>query len=185
MTELERIRRRRLLSEAEGYLELILGFTWSPDEKSRDALAQRALIALSRLAGEKWRRPHILYLQGQAFRAMERYAEALIPLEQARQLTPENTHIHLAMAWCNKRSGQVAEAIGNLEEAVEAEPDKAILHYNLACYYSLAMAPEAAIYHLEIALELDPSYRDAAGSEPDFDPIRHHPDFRLITSVVV
>jgi hypothetical protein len=35
------------------------------------------------------------------------------------------------------------------------------------------------------ALEIDPSYRDKIPGENDFDAIRHDPQFRMITSVIV
>ena len=51
------------------------------------------------------------------------------------------------------------------------------MHYNLACYWSLAHSPVKALDALETALTLEPDLRDQIADEPDFDPIRHDPDF--------
>jgi hypothetical protein len=42
-----------------------------------------------------------------------------------------------------------------------------------------------AIRFLEQAFELDPAYRDLVAHEHDFDPIREHPRFQELMSVIV
>ena len=180
-------RRQQILNEAEGYLDLIMVFAdqWPPSTRARDRVAQRALDVLERLGDSNWRRPHVLYLKGQALRAMERDVEAIAPLGEASVLDPENFHIWLALGWCHKRSGRLDLAIQSLEEALELEPDEAIIHYNLACYWSLANNPMMAVAYLARAFDIDANYRDIVDREIDFDPIRNHPDFLALTSVIV
>ena len=72
-----------------------------------------------------------------------------------------------------------------LEEALMADSSEAIIHYNLACYWSLAGNSKLALAYLSRAFELDSSYRDFVAKESDFDPIRSHPDFQALTSVIV
>ena len=55
----------------------------------------------------------------------------------------------------------------------------------MACYWSLAGNAEMALSYLARALEIEPSYRDLIHKEHDFDPIRKHPSFRELASVVV
>jgi hypothetical protein len=38
---------------------------------------------------------------------------------------------------------------------------------------------------LTTAFEIDPAFRDLVPGEPDFDPIRDHPGFQQLTSVIV
>jgi Flp pilus assembly protein TadD len=183
----EQSRRQQLLSEAEGYLDLCAGLSGKEAHAAaRDRLATRALQVLDKLAQEtSWRRGHVLFLRGQALRSMERYKEAVAPLTQSSQLDPDNLHVWLALGWCYKREDRLDLAIQSLEEALALEPDEAIVHYNLACYWSLANNPMLAVAYLARAFDIDSNYRDLVGDESDFDPIRSHPDFLALTTVIV
>jgi tetratricopeptide (TPR) repeat protein len=90
----------------------------------------------------------------------------------------------MALAWCYKRVGRLEQAITSLERAIEIEPGEAVLHYNLACYWSLAHNPHQALRHLANALDIDGNFRDFVPSEPDFDPLRHDPQFQHLTGLV-
>lgn len=158
---------------------------WNLEPAVRDPVAQRALDALERLDESDQRSAYALYLRGLAYRAMERFYDAILPLRESADLDPEDTHALLALGWCYKRIGRLNFAIQALEEALAVDEDQAIVHYNLACYWSLAGNADAALDHLATALVLDPKYRDLAAEESDFDAIRQHPGFRELTSVVV
>jgi tetratricopeptide (TPR) repeat protein len=182
-----RTRRQQLLREAEGYLDLatVCSDRWGLKTQLRDRLAERALAQLEqakRIGGATFEG---LYLEGEALRTMERFAEALEPLTAARREDPTNIHVHLALAWCQKRCGKLDLAIEALEEALTYDSTQAILHYNLACYWSLAGNARLAVHYLGEAFELDPEYRDRVGLESDFDSIRAHPAFQALTSVIV
>ncbi len=82
-------------------------------------------------------------------------------------------------------SGRIDLAIQALEDALEIEPDRGILHYNLACYWSLANNVGLTLAHLARAFEMDSMYRQLVAEEPDFDPVRAHPEFMALTSVIV
>ncbi len=187
MTDPARIRRQQILREAEGYLDLItvFGERWPCRGEARDRLAARVLSTLDRIDNPGGLQAHIHFLRGQALRAMERYADAVVRLRDAAELEPENIHVRLALGWCYKRSGRLDLAIQALEEAIEAEPSQAILHYNLACYWSLAGNAKLACTFLAQAFEIEPDYRDLVGRERDFDAIRSHPYFQALTTVIV
>jgi Flp pilus assembly protein TadD len=175
------------LREAEGYLDLLIppAAQFRLPRELRLPLAERALIALDHacLAGNG--SAHALFLRGQALRIMERYSDAVEPLRQAAELAPEDQHVRLALAWCYKRCQRLDLAIQSLEEALEFAPDSAILYYNLACYWSLARQVRRAVSFLSRALELDPDYRDRVADEADFDPVRSHPHFQSLLTVIV
>lgn len=187
MSDPNRIRRQQILREAEGYLDLItvFGSRWPCRPDIRDQVAERVLATLDRVSNPGGLRAHILFLRGQALRTMERYSDAVRPLREAADLEPENFHIRLSLGWCYKRVKRLDLAIQALEEALEINSDHAILHYNLACYWSLAGNVKLACSYLSQAFELQPDYRDLVGSERDFDPIRKHPYFQSLTSVIV
>lgn len=187
MSDPLRIRRQQILREAEGYLDLITVFgdrmPCRPD--TRDRLARRVQETLDRIENPGGLKAHVLFLRGQAMRAMERYVEAVPLLAEAAELESQNVHIRLSLAWCYKRCRRLDMAIQALEEALEADPSFAIVHYNLACYWSLAGNVKLAVNYLSQAFELEPEYRELVARERDFDPIREHPHFQALTSVIV
>ena len=187
MPGFDHIRRKQILREAEGYLDLVMlyGDRWTPEPGIRDSLAQRALDVLDRLGPRHGARARVLYLRGQALLTMQRYADALAPLNAAAECDGDNVHIWLALGWCYKRTGRLDLAIQSLEEALAIDPDRAIIHYNLACYWSLANNPKLSVAYLSSAFDLDDDYRDLVHQEDDFDTIRCHPDFMALTSVIV
>jgi len=166
-----RILLRRTIDEAEGYLEL--------------GLVEYALRALQRRGALVHGNGKACFLLGDTLREMGRYEDALLPLERSADLVPDDIHVCLALGWCYKRTGQLAKAIDALERAVRVDPGEAILHYNLACYWSLARNRTLALRFLSRALDLDSNYRDLIPDEPDFNPLRHDPAFKQLTSVIV
>jgi tetratricopeptide (TPR) repeat protein len=187
MSELKRFRRKQILREAEGYLDLV---TACADDlvlgaPVRDRLAQRAIDTLGRLDASSQRRVEALYIHGQALRIMEQHGQAIDLLNRAAEIDHNNIHVWLALGWCHKRTGRLDKAIESLEEALQVDDQQAIIHYNLACYWSLAKNVKWAIDYLERAFELDPHYRDLVAQEHDFDPIRRHPRFQELLSVIV
>lgn len=184
---LDRIRCKQILREAAGYLDLVTHHAdpWIPSPEIRDRMAQRALDVLDRLGTRHGSRARVLFLRGQALLTMERYGDALAPLNAAAECDPDDVRIWLALGWCYKRTGRLDLAIQSLEEALATDPDRAIVHYNLACYWSLANNPKLSVAYLSSAFELDDDYRDHVHDEDDFDTIRCHPDFMALTTVIV
>ncbi len=185
----DRIRRMKLQHQAEGYLEL--------------GLPQQALQVLARLGesgssapagtsapesgegsmggeGEKGADVRTLYLQGEALRSLERYADAIVPLGKVAALEPENVRVLLALGWCHKRVGRIDLAIEALEAALAADNDEPLIRYNLACYHIVAGDKRQALAYLEQALALDPNYRLLVDHEADFDPLRDDPEFQAV-----
>jgi Flp pilus assembly protein TadD len=121
-----------------------------------------------------------LYLQGEALRALERYADAIVPLRKVAELEPENVQVLVALGWCHKRTGRIDLAIEALEMALAADSDEPLIRYNLACYHSVAGDKRHALAYLEQALALDPEYRLLIDHEPDFDSLRGDPEFQAI-----
>jgi Flp pilus assembly protein TadD len=167
----DRIRTRRILREAEGYLEL--------------GMPEHTLKALDRLSDPATFRGQALYLRGQALRALRRYREALTHLEEAADLSPSNVLIWVALGLCYKRAGKIHLAIEAIERAIDVQPSMPLLHYNLACYLSLAGEKRRAVRELAYAIELDDGFRYKVIDEPDFDPLRSDPEFVSLTSIIV
>src|SRR4051794_3609376 len=167
MSRIIRDRIKRQLDEAEGYLML--------------NLPRRALEILERRSDWATMQFEASFLQGEALRSLERYREALKPLEVAARLRPADVGVAIALGWCYKRTHRLAQAIDALERAGRANPDEPLLHYNLACYWSLAANTPKALDELTVALDLDPALRSLIAEESDFDRLRGNPDFERLT----
>lgn len=166
-----RQRRRQLVREAEGYIEL--------------GMYDHAIASLDRLGDAADFDARVAYLRGEALRWQERFDEALVEFHRAADAMPDDIHVWLAMGWCYKRTGRIDLAIESLRRARAVEPGEALIHYNLACYWSLTGNVRKAVACLSNALEIDSEYRDMIDEEPDFDPIRNNPEFLAVTSVIV
>lgn len=187
MSVSDRSRRKQLIREAEGFLELMTALQdrFSLDLELRRQLAERVLETLGEIQSPQGFKPYVLYLKGQALRAAERYEDAIGLFDQSARLDPDNVHTQLGMAWCFKRTNQLDRAIESMQLAVQADNESAIAHYNLACYLALGQRVQEACRHLAIALELDGAYRDKVLGEHDFDPIRQTPEFLAALTVQV
>jgi tetratricopeptide (TPR) repeat protein len=167
MGRIIRDRIKRQLDEAEGYLML--------------NLPGRALGILERRSDWATMQFEASFLMGEALRSLERYREALKPLELAAKLKPADTGVAIALGWCYKRTHRLAQAIDALERAERHNHDEPLLHYNLACYWSLAGNASKALDELSTALELEPSLRSLIAEESDFDSLRGNPEFERLT----
>lgn len=187
VTTYARIQRQQLIQEVEGYLDLamVLSDRYPLSSETRDRIVQRALNTLDRLEPETRESAVGLHLLGQALRVTERYEEAIVPLTAAKDSDPENIHILLSLGWCYKRIDRIEAAIQVLEDALAVSPEEAIILYNLACYWSLANNVPLALFYLSRAFDIEPDYRDMVAEEPDFDPMRDHPEFLAIMDVIV
>jgi len=119
-------------------------------------------------------------LIGEALRSLDRFRDALQPLEKAAALRPNDPGVAMALGWCYKRTNRLAQAIDALERARRAFPEYGLLRYNLACYWSLAGNLTKALKELSAAIALEPSLRDLIREEADFDHIRELPEFRKL-----
>ncbi|HEX8200612.1 MAG TPA: tetratricopeptide repeat protein [Isosphaeraceae bacterium] len=168
MVRITRDRTQRLLDAAAGYLELDL------PEKALEILQGRPDWATMPFESS--------LLTGQALRALGRYREALRPLEAAAALRPQAFDVAIELAWCYKRTHRLAQAIDVLDRARRVHPTEPLLRYNLACYWSLAQDPARALAELAVALTLEPRVLRLVADEPDFDPLRAHPEFQRLTA---
>jgi len=167
MSRIIRDRIKRQLGEAEGYLML--------------DLPAKALEILERPSDWATMQFEASFLTGEALRSLERYREALKPLEVAAALRPSDVGVAIALGWCYKRTHRLAQAIDALERAERHNPEDPLLHYNLACYWSLAGNAPKALDELSAALELEPKLRDLIADESDFDRLRGNPEFERLT----
>ena len=187
MATIERVKRKQLIRSAEGYLDLIMVFDdrWSLNMDLRRRMVQRAMECLEQIKKPMGHKPYILFLKGQAHRAIGEYSKAINYLQQSSRLDPDNIHTFLALAWCYKRINRIDLAIEAMETAIQIDSGCAIACYNLACYWALAGNVTNAVTNLEKAFDLNPDYRDFVQIESDFYKIRNEAEFQAATSVIV
>ncbi|MBV8488107.1 MAG: tetratricopeptide repeat protein [Planctomycetaceae bacterium] len=158
---------RKQLDEAEGFLDL--------------DLPQHSLRILERRTDWPGLQFEACLLKGEALRRLNRHREAINSLERAYCLSPGDSRVALALAWCYKRTNKLAQAIDALEHARRSHPESALLHYNLACYWSLAGNHGKALSELRTALDLEPDLRNRLADEQDFQLLRGTPEFERLT----
>ena len=104
MSRISRDQIRKQLDEAEGYLML--------------DLPRRSLQILDSRPDWSTMQFEASFLKGEALRSLNRYREALKPLEIAASLRPSDTRVALALGWCYKRTNRLAQAIDSLDRAL-------------------------------------------------------------------
>lgn len=173
MSKQSRARRERLLSEADGYLDL--------------DMAEQAHAALDAIDVTDDLRFRVCFLRGLAFRSQHCHERALEYLEQAYAIVhqpntalPDTVPLLMALAWCYKRTDQLPRSIEMMDEAYRLKPKEAVVLYNLACYWCLSGNKSQALSWLGRAIRLDKNFRQLVADETDFDSLRHDPDFQLI-----
>jgi tetratricopeptide (TPR) repeat protein len=164
-------RRERRFEAARGYLLL---------EMPEHALRELAGIEDPE---ECWF--EIEQLRGEALREQQDYDSALEAFQRADALHPNDLTVLFGMAWCHKRTDRLDKAIESMERAYQVEPGEPVVLYNLACYFSLAGDKEQSLSWLGRAIRMEQSLRKLISGEPDFDPLRDDPDFRLIADLSV
>ena len=170
MNEKVRSPHERLLTAAEGYMEL--------------GMYTHALASLEQIEGPEKTGFAANYRRGDALRCLERHEEALAAFHRAFDEKPEDVELLMAMAWCYKRTNQLPRAITSMEQAYKIAPKKAVILYNLSCYWSLAGNKTQSLSWLGRALRMDPTFGQLVDDETDFDPLRHDADFQMIVSAV-
>lgn len=163
-------RRARLLAEAEGYVAL--------------EMYPQALAALDAIADPSGAEFEIYFQRGDILRHQEQHAQALVWLQRASDLKPDNVDLLMAMAWCYKRTAQLPRAITSMEQAYRIAPQEPIVLYNLSCYWALAGNKTQALSWLGRALRLDKDLRRLIDRETDFDSLRQDSDFLKLIGLV-
>jgi hypothetical protein len=85
------------------------------------------------------------------------------------------------VAFGHLRNGDEEAGRRAMQEVLAEKPDVWQGHYNAACFEAQTGHKDAAIAHLKRAIELEPeAAREAAATDPDFDPYRDDPEFSAV-----
>jgi Tfp pilus assembly protein PilF len=83
-----------------------------------------------------------------------RTKEAIVPLENAVTLAPENAYCRLRLGTAYFRDGQMNKAQQELEKATKLDPDSAVAHYQLGRLYKETHQLERAKAEFDRTAEL-------------------------------
>jgi tetratricopeptide (TPR) repeat protein len=111
------------------------------------------------------------------FRRAGEMGRALEHARAALRIEPDHPINHYNYGVILDELGRRAEARAEYESALAIAPDLPQAHYNLACGYARAGDLERALPPLVRAIELEPEFGEDARNDPDFDPVRHRPEF--------
>jgi tetratricopeptide (TPR) repeat protein len=98
---------------------------------------------------------------GAVLMKMERFTEALIPMQNAAALSPENHHAHNSLGMTLKLLGRLDEAQSNFIQAIKLKPDDAEAHNNLGIIYLDRLSFNEAESSFKYALQFKPDYAEA------------------------
>ncbi len=167
MSRTSRDQIRKLLDEAEGYLMLDL------PRRSLQILGSRPDWSTMQFEAN--------FLKGEALRCLDRYREALKPLEVAASLRPDDTRVALALGWCYKRTNRLAQAIDSLERACASTPTSPCSTITWPATGAWPATAPRRSTPCSTALEIDPELRSLIAEERDFEHLRGTPEFdRLV-----
>ena len=131
-------------------------------------------------------------LLGAVLRSQGRRVEALMPLQKAAELLPEDAEAHSNLGNALREQGRLAEAEANCRRALEINPDYAQAHCNLgvalleqgriaeaeaSCRRALAIKPDFAEAHSNLGnalkeqgrlAEAEASHRSALAIKPEY-----------------
>ena len=96
--------------------------------------------------------------QGLAFLNDDKFEEAIVYLEKALEVNPENTRTLNLLGQAYAATGQYSKAKPRLEKAIEIEPKDALLYYDLGLIYGKSGEADTAIEYFSEAIELAPEY---------------------------
>ena len=111
MTAMTSLRRRMILRQASGYIELgeLLLVPDQPTPASAEKLLRHALRLLDELPEPTRSREDAKLLEGEALRALGRFEEAIRPFTLVAEENPRRLESWLGLGWCLKRIGRLSD----------------------------------------------------------------------------
>jgi len=125
----------------------------------------------------------VYYNRGTIFLVLGDHEQALADYTSVLELDPNN---EVAVLGYNNRGtiyralGDYDKALADYTHALELDPNDPIASYNIACLHSQQSRLAEACAWLEKVIVLDESWREAARTDPAFDPIRNAPCFQAL-----
>lgn len=156
--------------------------TSQPNSQTKTAKEQPAAdikSEITKLEGGK-KEAKALYEEGRNFYRQKRYAEAAEKFELATAYRSDAIASFISLGNCYLRLNQNAKAQNAFQRAIQVEPGYGPAHYNLAAFFAQTEQPRKAINSLKRAIQLDPRAKRPLADDPDFQNIRHLPEFQAL-----
>jgi Flp pilus assembly protein TadD len=147
-----------LLSHARGYLEL--------------GMVEEAAAELARIPETDTRDFEVRVLQALVLQEQKSWAR-LVPLAaELVQEKPKDASWWIMWAYATRRADSLAAAEKILLEAGQLHPREATIQFNLGCYTCQRGDLAAARAYVNRAIALNETFREAAATDPDLEPLR-------------
>ncbi len=141
------------LSPREAKAENNIGLIYESEAKPEEALAAyRKAIEWQEGSARPSEQPYLNL--GNLLMTLERFDEAVPPLQKAVELAGNNSQCRLRLGTAYLRIGRLPEAQKELEEAVRLDPNDASAHYQLGRYYKQVNKLDAAKAEFDKVSEL-------------------------------
>jgi hypothetical protein len=147
----------RLLTAAQGYLELGLPLDANEEIESMDADVRHL--------------PAVLAVRVGIYRALEAWPLMQVVARQLALYDPNEPDWTVAWAYATRRADSLDAARLILVNAVERLPGVAVFQFNLACYEAQLGDIVSAKAHLQRAIELRGDLRLRALEDEDLEPL--------------
>ena len=106
--------------------------------------------------------------------------EAFQKVEYQLALNPDDSRAIYLGAGVLIRMGDTPRAMEWVKQLAATERDEPYLLYGIACLYSMTGKVEESIYYLKKAVAAGFAHRQYLEKDSDFDPIRSHPEYKIL-----
>ncbi len=131
-----------------------------------------ALAELEQIAPEDRASPEVLLAKAVILQSLAEWPAMVEIASDLVRLRPDLPDGWILWAYAARRAQSLAVADLILRQAEKIHPVNATIHFNLACYACQLGNLLVAQARLSRALSLDGSFRKAAETDPDLEPLR-------------
>lgn len=111
---------------------------------------------------------------------LERYEEAIATFDKVIELNPNSYKAWNYRGYILVNLERDEEALDSFDRALNIHPKAAEVYYNKAICYALQEQVKLAVKNLKQAILLNQKYREEARTEPDFEAIADHKQFKAL-----
>lgn len=124
----------------------------------------------------------VSYQKARAFHREGRMPEAGIWYEKVISMDPGHVEALNNRGVLHLHKKNYSAARKCFEKAIRLKPDYVDPYYNLACVSVAQGQPEQGLRYLKKAVSMNPAVREWAKKDPDLDPLRSDPGFKMIVT---
>ena len=110
----------------------------------------------------------------------DKYDEVVSEYKKIIETSPNIVYGYSGLGEVYKEQGKLDDALAEFKKVIEIEPNNGWGYYSVSCVYSLKKETKQAIEFLQKTIDLNESFIEYSRGDPDFDNIRHTPEFQQL-----